>query len=550
VDVTLSRRLVCAFAIVLTAAGACQNGVTVGPKLAKDQVLRVQLEDQPASLDPGQTQYTYETALLRAVAEPLLKPRADLSGVEPAAAQSYEVNSAGTAYVFHLRTAAKYWDGTAVKAQDFVYAWQRLIDPRLAAPNETLFADAVLNGEKVSLMDPQRDKATIETALKTLGLKSVDDFTFQVQLAHPDPAFIWLAAMPAAAPIRKEVVATNGDKWATAPATFVTNGSYRVTEMVKNDHIRVERNPNYWGPKPSLDRIDFMIVNDGAVALTKYKNGELDEMSVQPAQAASVSNDSALNRHLVKTPNLTVFWIVFRVNSPPLNNVRVRQALSQAIDRNAFVAQVFQGESIPAQTFIPKGMAGYSANLTGQKFDVAQARASLAASGLSAKQVSLTYAYDQSSDFAKATAKFVHDQLKSNLGIELNLQGLDPNTLSSRVGAGQFQVTGPRGWTADYPDPADWYDLFLTTSSNNIAFWQSQQYDNFVSVARTDTQAARRDQEYLQAQSMLVNEAPVAFLAQTVSWYLVQPYVRGLVTSAVDEWPGATSPTELSIAPH
>jgi len=550
VDVTLSRRLVCAFAIVLTAAGACQNGVTVGPKLAKDQVLRVQLEDQPASLDPGQTQYTYETALLRAVAEPLLKPRADLSGVEPAAAQSYEVNSAGTAYVFHLRTAAKYWDGTAVKAQDFVYAWQRLIDPRLAAPNETLFADAVLNGEKVSLMDPQRDKATIETALKTLGLKSVDDFTFQVQLAHPDPAFIWLAAMPAAAPIRKEVVATNGDKWATAPATFVTNGSYRVTEMVKNDHIRVERNPNYWGPKPSLDRIDFMIVNDGAVALTKYKNGELDEMSVQPAQAASVSNDSALNRHLVKTPNLTVFWIVFRVNSPPLNNVRVRQALSQAIDRNAFVAQVFQGESIPAQTFIPKGMAGYSANLTGQKFDVAQARASLAASGLSAKQVSLTYAYDQSSDFAKATAKFVHDQLKSNLGIELNLQGLDPNTLSSRVGAGQFQVTGPRGWTADYPDPANWYDLFLTTSSNNIAFWQSQQYDNFVSVARTDTQAARRDQEYLQAQSMLVNEAPVAFLAQTVSWYLVQPYVRGLVTSAVDEWPGATSPTELSIAPH
>ncbi len=549
-DVTLSRRLVCAFAIVLTAAGACQNGVTVGPKLAKDQVLRVQLEDQPASLDPGQTQYTYETALLRAVAEPLLKPRADLSGVEPAAAQSYEVNSAGTAYVFHLRTAAKYWDGTAVKAQDFVYAWQRLIDPRLAAPNETLFADAVLNGEKVSLMDPQRDKATIETALKTLGLKSVDDFTFQVQLAHPDPAFIWLAAMPAAAPIRKEVVATNGDKWATAPATFVTNGSYRVTEMVKNDHIRVERNPNYWGPKPSLDRIDFMIVNDGAVALTKYKNGELDEMSVQPAQAASVSNDSALNRHLVKTPNLTVFWIVFRVNSPPLNNVRVRQALSQAIDRNAFVAQVFQGESIPAQTFIPKGMAGYSANLTGQKFDVAQARASLAASGLSAKQVSLTYAYDQSSDFAKATAKFVHDQLKSNLGIELNLQGLDPNTLSSRVGAGQFQVTGPRGWTADYPDPANWYDLFLTTSSNNIAFWQSQQYDNFVSVARTDTQAARRDQEYLQAQSMLVNEAPVAFLAQTVSWYLVQPYVRGLVTSAVDEWPGATSPTELSIAPH
>jgi oligopeptide transport system substrate-binding protein len=529
---------------------ACDSGVTVGPKLAREQVLRVQLDDEPSSLDPGQTQYTYEAAVLRAVSESLLKPKPDLTGVEPAAAQSYEANSAGTAYVFHLRSNAKYWDGTPVKAADFVYAWQRLIDPRLAAPNETLFADAVLNGEKVSLMDPQRDKAAIDAALGTLGLKALDDNTFQVQLAHPDPAFVWLAAMPASAPIRKDIVARNGDRWSTAPDTFVTNGPFKVTEIVKNDHIRVEPNPSYWGPKAALSRIDFLIVNDGGAALSKYRNGELDEITVQPAHAESVTNDSSLSRHLVKIPNLTIFWIVFRVNSPPLNNSKLRLAVSQAIDRNEFVSQVFQGESIPAQTFIPKGMHGYAPNLTAQRFDVAQARASLAASGLSARQVSLTYAYDQSSEFAKATAKFIHDQLKTNLGIEINLQGLDPNTLSSRVGAGQFQMTGPRGWTADYPDPADWYDLFLTTSSSNIAFWQSQQYDNFVRVARTDTNPGRRDQEYLQAQSMLVSEAPVAFLAQTMSWYLVQPYVRGLTTSPIDEWAGALDPSGLSIAPH
>jgi oligopeptide transport system substrate-binding protein len=530
--------------------GACESGVAVGPKLAKDQVLRVQLEDEPASLDPGQTQYTYESALLRAVSEPLLKPKPDLTGVEPAAAQSYEVNSSGSAYVFHLRPNARYWDGTTVKAADFVYAWQRLIDPRLAAPNETLFADAVLNGQRVSLMDPQRDKVTIDGALGTLGLKAVDDYTFQVQLAHPDPAFIWLAAMPASAPIRKDIVARSGDKWSTAPDTFVTNGPFKVTEMVKKERIRVERNPNYWGPRPALERIDFVILNDGAAALSKYRNGELDEITVQPAHAESVAGDSSLNRQLVKIPNLTIFWIVVRVNSPPLSNVKVRLAVAQAIDRNAFVKQIFQGEGIPTQTFIPKGMHGYAPNLTAQKFDVAQARASLAASGLSAGQVSLTYAYDQSSDFAKTTAQFVHDQLKTNLGIELNLQGLDPNTLSSRVGAGQFQMTGPRGWTADYPDPADWYDLFLTTSSNNIALWQNQQYDNFVRVARTDINPGRRDQEYLQAQSMLVSEAPVVFLAQTMSWYLVQPYVRGLTTSPIDEWAGALDPSGISIAPH
>jgi oligopeptide transport system substrate-binding protein len=548
--VTPFRRLACALAIVLIGATACDSGVTIGPKLAKDQVLRVQLEDQPASLDPGQTQYTYETAVLRAISEPLLKPRPDLTGVEPAAAQSYEANSAGTAFVFHLRTNARYWDGTPVKAADFVYAWQRLIDPRLAAPNEGLFADAILNGQRVSLMDPQRDKATIDAALGTLGLKALDDYTFQVQLAHPDPAFIWLAAMPAAAPIRKDVITQNGDKWSASPQTLVTNGPFRVTDLVNNDHITVERNTNYWGPKAALTRIDFVIVNDGAAALAKYKSGALDEIGVQPAQAGGVSGDSSLKRQLVKTPSLTVFWIVFRVNSPPLTNAKLRLALAQAIDRNAFVSQVFQDEGLPASTFIPKGMHGYSPGLTAQRFDVAQARASLAASGLSARQVSITYAYDQSSDFAKATAKFIHDQLKANLGIEVNLQALDPNTLSSRVEAGQFQMTGPRGWTADYPDPADWYDLFLTTSSSNISFWQNQQYDNFVRVARTDMQPARRDQEYLQAQSMLVNDAPVLFLAQTVSWYLVQPYVRGLVTSPQDEWAGALGVSAISISPH
>ena len=546
---TLSRRLVCGFALLIFAATACDTGVTTGPKLARDQVLRVMLEDQPASLDPGQTQYTYEAAVLRAVAEPLMRPKPDLTSVEPAAAQSYEVNGEGNAYVFHLRANSKWWDGTPVKAQDFVYAWQRLIDPRLAAPDETLFAEAIQNGEKVALMDPQRDKATIDAALGTLGLKAVDDRTFQVQLQQPYPAFLWLAALPASAPVRKDVVTQNGDTWATSPTTFVTNGPFKVTEMVRNNYIRVERNPYYWDAKPALTQIRFDVVSDGATALNRYRAGELDVMTVQLAQAASVAGDANLSRQLVKTPNLTVFWLAFRVNSPPLDNPRLRQAIAQAIDRNAFVKEILQGEGEPATTFIPKGMRGYAPSLTAQKFDIAQARASLAASGLADKQLTLTYSYDQTLDSAKVTAKFVHDQLKANLGIEVALQPLDGNTLSSRIEAGQFQITGPRGWTADYPDQADWYDVFVT-ASNNIPFWQSQQYDNFVSVARTDTNSARRDQEYLQAQSMLVNEVPVVFLAQTASWYLVQPYVRGMVTSPLDEWPGATVPLGLSIAPH
>ncbi len=548
-------RAVALAVLVLIAGVGCNSGtapLTQGPRLAKDQSLHVLLDDQPRSLDPGQTQYVYETAVLRAISEPLLRPTADMNGVVPAAAQSYDVSSNGTVFVFHLRPAAQYWDGVPVKAQDFVYAWQRLIDPRLAAPNEPFFAAAVLNGDKVSALDPQRDAAKLDAALGTLGLKAIDDYTFQVTLAYPDPAFIWLAAMPAGAPIRQDVVAKSGDKWAAAPESLITNGPFKVSEMVTNDHLKVVPNAHYWGARPTLAVIDFVVVNDGAAALAKYRSGELDEIDVQPAQAAAVAGDGKLGQDLVKTPSLTVFWIAFRLDSPPLNNPKVRQALAEAIDRNAFVAQIFQGQGMPAETFIPKGMRGYAPALgSPQRFDVAQARAALAASGMSAAQLSgIKFSYDQSSDFGKATATFVRDQLKANLGIDVALEALDTNTLSSRLSTGDFQIAGPSGWTADFPDPSDWYDYFLTTSSNNVAFYQNQQYDNFVRVAASDLQSARRDQEYQQAQQMLVGDAPVAFLAQTVSWNLVRQYVGGVTTTSVDEWPGALFPSQIYITPH
>lgn len=550
-----SARLLRAIALIALAAAlitACNSPtLTQGPKLATDQTLHVLLEDQPGTLDPGQTQYPYETAVLRAISESLVKPAADLSGVVPAAASSYDVVAGGTVYVFHLRAGAGYSDGAPVKAQDFVYAWQRLIDPRLAAPEATFFSNTILNGDKVSNLDPQRDAAKIDTALNTLGLKALDDNSFQVTLAQPDPAFLWLAAMPAAAPVRQDVVKKNGDKWAASPDTLITNGPFKVSEMVAKDHITVVPNPHYWGARPTLTAINFQVINDGAAALTKFKAGQLDEMSVQPAQAAGVAGDPGLKQDIVKTPDLTVFWITFRLNASPTNNAKLRLAIAQAIDREAFVAQIFQGQGSPATSFIPKGMHGYSSSLSAQNFDVAQARASLAASGFSTPQLSsLTFSYDQTSDFGKATANFVHDQLKANLGINIMLQGLDANTYSSNLSTGDFQIAGPMGWSADYPDPADWFDFFLTTSSNNTAFYQNQQYDNFVRVARTDTQADRRDQEYQQAQQMLVGDAPVAFLAQTVSWHLVRPYVRGVTTSGVDEWPGALNAVLISIAPH
>ena len=546
-------RAVAPAVLALVMATACNPTapITQGPRLAKDQTLHVILDDSPGTLDPGQTQYTYETAVLRAISEPLLKPAADLSGVGPAAAEGYDVMNSGTVYVFHLRANAQYWDGTPVIAQDFVYAWQRLIDPRLAALNGPFFAAAILNGDGVSLLDPQRDAARIDAALSTLGLKAVDDLTFQVTLSHPDPAFVWLAAMPAGAPIRQDVITKYKDAWATSPDSLATNGPFRVTE-ISSDHLTAVPNPHYWGVKPKLKAIIFRVANDGAAALTQYMNGEVDTTDVQPAQASRVAGDNHLKQDLVRTPALTVFWLTFRITQAPLNNVKVRQALAAAIDRDAYIAKVFQGQGLPAETLIPKGMRGYAPDLAStQKFDVVQSHAILAASGVTASQLSgVKFSYDQSSDFSKATATFVRDQLKTNLGVDVALEPLDRDTYFSRLDSGDFQVAGPLGWTADYPDPSDWFGLFQTSNSRNFSFYQNKQYDSFVRVAGSDLQPDRRDQEYKQAQKMLGTDVPVVFLAQPVGWNLVKPYVSGLTTTSVDEWPGALFPTQIYIAAH
>ena len=549
---SLWRAIAAALAIAVFATSCTSAVLTQGPRLAKSQTLRVAIEDQPQSLDPGQVQYAFERAVLRVIAEPLLRPKADTMGVIPAAALSYEVTNNGTVYVFHLRKDAEYWDGQPVKAQDFVFAWRRLIDPRLASPEATIFAGAIANGDKVAILDPQRDAGTIDGALQSLGLKALDDSTFEVTLSRPDPAFIWLAAMPAGAPVRQDIVAKAGDKWSTSPETLVSNGPFKLSTQVANQQLTVVPNPHYWGPKPTLKSIEFDIINDGAAALAKYQSGEIDVMTVQPAQAGTVAADRSLSNNVVRSPALTVYWITFRVTSPRLSNPRVRQALAEAIDRSGFVNKVFQGQGRPLETFIPQGMRGYAPELaSSQKFSVSQARATLAAAGASAGQLSgLKFSYDKSVDFAKLTAQYVHDQLKTNLGVDLALDPLDAGTLGAKLGNGSFDIAGPLGWNADYPDPADWFDIFTTTNSYNYSLYQNSRYDGLVAVAATDEQASRRDAEYSQAQRILVTDSPVAFLAQSVTWYLVEPYVKGLTSTSVDEWPGELFPDRIYIAGH
>jgi oligopeptide transport system substrate-binding protein len=545
----------------VAACGPTQQGG--GITLAPIQELRVNIGTEPASLDPGQTQWVYEGAVDRQLFEAPLKASKDFKSVVPAAADSYSVDSTGTIYTFKLHPGAKWSDGVAVKAADFVYGWQRLLDPRQAAPYSSFYT-VVKNGAKVNGMDPK--DTGIDAALQTLGLKAVDDNTFQVTLDSAAGYFKWVATLWTGAPIRKDVVAKAGkdssgnDKWgavaASAVTTVVGNGQFKVSEVLVKDHITLVQNTNYSGsaPKPTLTKITLKEIDDDAVAYAQYKSGELDIAGVPIANTQAVRDDPVLSKELLQDPELTVFWVDINVKKAPFDNLKVRQAFAQAIDRDSYVKNVLKNRGYSSATFIPKGMRDYNPSLgTGQAYDPTKAKASLQASGLTADQLSsmnIKYTYNSNSATSKTIAQFIADQLKTNLGVTLVLDGADSKTNSKRLHTGNYQIGGPSGWGADYPDEQDWYDIFITGSGNQFSNWSNASYDKAVNDADASADQSKRDTLYNQAGKILVDEAPVIFLNQRTRWALVKSYVKGLTDLPNDDFPGDFYIYTVQIAQH
>jgi len=279
---------------------ACGTSSPTTSNLAKDQTLRVNIVTEPNSLDPGQEQYSYEGSIGGMISEPLLHVNPGLTDAVPATAASYSVSSDGLTWTFKIRSNAKWNDGKPVTGADFVYAWQRILDPRLAAPYADPFFDGTVAGAAdYANLDPTKDAAKIPDFINGLGLSAPDASTFVVKLQAASPFFKWIASLWMSAPVRKDVVDQYGsDKWATAPNSLITNGPYKVSEMVSKDHITLVPNTNYWGSQPTVTKIINYEISDDNQAYAKYLNGELDEVNVPLANTQLVKNDPVLSKQI------------------------------------------------------------------------------------------------------------------------------------------------------------------------------------------------------------------------------------------------------------
>jgi len=532
----------------LTAAAACGNSTSSGngatPASPDKQVFNVNINTEPSTLDPTQQQWVYEADIGRNIYEALLRPKADLSDVQGAAAQSWDVSSDGLTWTFHLRSDGKYSDGNPVKAGDFVASYKRILDPTVAAPYADPFFDGNIAGAQNYGSTDAKDANAVKAFLDGIGVSAPDDKTFVVKLQHPAPYFKWVASLWLAAPIEASDLAAGGASFgavsADAPTKIHGNGQFMLSEVLPKDHITLVPNPHY-RTQPKLQKVVLFEISDVNQEYAKFQNGELSMSAIPPADVSSVQSDPTLSKELVSLPTLLTYWIDFNTTKAPLNNPDLRLALSKSIDRATWVTNV-EKRGTPFNSMIPKGMPGYQPNLNDQAFDCTAAKALLAKAkteGVTDAQLANLHFEYRNSPTNKTNSEFYQQQWQSCLGINVILDAKESKTVSHDLGTLNYMISGLSGWQADYPDGQDWFDIFITGSGNQFSGWSDKAYDTAVAAGDSAPKDSDRYASYAMAQQILVQQAPVAFIFQQQKLYLKSPKVQGLVDTPLDDdWAG------------
>jgi oligopeptide transport system substrate-binding protein len=555
-------------AVSLATAGvfvfACGGGGTSENLAPADkQILRVNPGTEPNSYDPTQQTYTYEAAVGRATFEALLKPKADLSDVQPAAAETYKVSTDGLTYTFNLRKNAKWSDGKPVTASDWVYGYQHFMNPALAAGYVDPFFDTTIAGAAGYGDVDVKSAAAVDAFLKGLGLSAPDPNTFVIKLQAPAAYFKWVVSLWVAVPLRKDIVesggsfpstdATKAEAWAVNPTSIVGNGPFKISEAVSKDHVTVVPNANYWGGSPKLQKLIFYFISDGNTAYSKYQTGALDIINVPTSTVTVVRNDPTLSKQAHLYPRLTTFWMAFNTKKPPFDNKNVRMAFAKSVDRDKLTKDVLRDTDKPIMSFIPKGMPGYDTSDTAQSYDPAAAKKLLADAGVTPDMLNKFKLLTRNTSTNKTVNQFVIDQWNTNLGLNMQLDTIDSKTVTRNIRRGNFDIYGPDGWGADYPDQQDWFDIFTSGACHSLN-WGCPTlpgYDDLVKKANTGLDPVQRNKDYLALHKQLIDTAAVGFLYQQYEYDLVAPYVHIEISPFDDEYiPGNQAYQTAYITAH
>ena len=520
---------------------------------AGEQVLRVDLGVEPPTLDPNQAEDSASISVLRAITRPLVYFDESLE-VVPALAESWELSDDGTQVTFHLRDGIVYSNGDPIVADDFVYSWKRLVDPRTADPYSYVMAD-VVGGEDLIGVDLEvTGDEEIDAMLDAFGVAAPDESTFVVDLARPASYFPFIAALWVTVPVQQSWIESEA---ATEAENYVSSGPFKLTVWEHSARIVIERNESYFGEAPQLDRIEMAMIADPAASLAAFEADELDTQVPPSEEVPRLQDDPELSQQIITGDALSIYYMGFDMKDPEAPTARsqaLRYALSQSVDKEQLVAVAFSGVGSPADSVVPPGMPGHQADI-GLHYDVAAAQASLADAldelGLAdPSELVLEIGYNTDSNHENKM-EFLQEQWRANLGIDVQLVGLEWGAYLDRLDSDPFDVFR-LGWGADYPHPNNFLtDLFTCTSGNNNMAYCNEDYDALVAEANGLATLDEQLPLYAEAQELLVTDAPMLPLRWGQSFYLAKPWVEGLAPTAQDSQNVGDQFYELvSIAAH
>lgn len=468
----------------------------------------------PESLDPAVITGLLDFRVVDALFEGLVALDPKTLEARPAVAESWTISDNRLVYHFKLRNNAKWSNGKPVTATDFFNAWERVLNPKQAAPyNYQLFP--IKNAEEYA-------NGKIQD-FSQVGVKVISENELQVTLSKVCPYFLDLASFPTLFPVPLEIIKKHDLQW-TLPENIVTNGAFTLKEWKRRDKIELVKSQNYWDKDfCKLEKVTILPIDELETAYKKFLNKELHWISSIPlAKVPEAKKMPEYYQH----ESLATYFFRFNVEIPPFNNLNVRKALSLAIDREDLTKHVLNGIHTPATYFCPPA-SGYE-HAKGLPYNIEEAKKLLKDSGLHSveKPLAIELTYNKNSNNQKV-AEYLSEVWMKNLGIKITLKNTEWKTYLEDMEKRKYQLIRS-SWSADYNDPNSFFDMFVTNGGNNRTGWSNKKYDELLLKSQEEPDKAKRMLIFQEMEVLLVEkDLPILPLYITVNNGLLKENVNG-----------------------
>ena len=475
--------------------------VPAGVQLAADQSISFGNGAEPASLDPHKSETNESFRIERDMFEGLVV-QDDSGAVIPGQAESWTIAPDYKTYTFKIRDNAKWSNGDPVTAQDFVNSWRRLVDPKTASPY-AWYVEMTMIGNAKDIITGKKDPSE-------LSVKALDNKTLEVKLEKSLPYLLNMLTLTTMSPVPTKTIEKYGQAW-TQPEHIVTNGAYKLKEWIVNERLTMERSHTYWNDaKTVINKVDVLPIS-GNAELGRYKAGDIQITKTLPIEHYQ---DMMKNRpdEVIRTPSLGIYYYVFNTTVKPFDDVRVREALSYATDRDVIANKVLGQGQTAAYTFTPPTVSGFDAptmdyQKLSQKERDAKARELLKDAGYGPNnplKVELLY---NTNDGNKRQA-IVMAQMWKKIGVETTLKNQEWKTLLDTKRQGDFQIMRYT-WLADYNEASTFLDVLTTGHGSNDSRYSNPEYDHLVNDAKLAPTPEKRNAMYEEAEKILARDMPI-----------------------------------------